>query len=104
MYSEYMGMVYAEISKAVGTAERDLRRGVLPRDVQSRLPYSRAEGSLRRDMLAMANAGLLVRVGGAGARQGYRLPTRIEALAWHINRGMWPVGTERASRLVSCSK
>lgn len=95
-----MAMVYAEITKAVGTAQRDLRRGVLPRDVQARLPYSRAEGSLRRDMLAMANAGLLVRVGGYGARQGYRLPTRIEALAWQINRGMWPLGTERAFSFV----
>lgn len=92
--SEYTELVYQEIESAVGKAQRDLRRGVLPRDVQARLPYNRAEGSLRRDMGAMWANGRLVRVGGAGARQGYRLPSRIEKMAWHINQGMWPYGAE----------
>lgn len=92
--SDYTELVYQQIESVVGTAQRDLRRGVLPRDVQARLPYSRAEGSLRRDMLAMYEAGRIVRVGGHGARQGYRLPTRLERLAFRLNRGMWPYGTE----------
>lgn len=88
-------MVYGYIEKAVGQAYRDLRRGVFPRDVQPRLPYSgRAEGSLRRDMLAMYQAGRLVRVMGHGRRQGYRLPNLVEKMAFRINQGMWPYGTE----------
>ncbi len=104
--SEYTEIVYEEIEKAVKQAYRDLQRGVFPRDVQPRLHYGaskktdgkyeggRAEGSLRRDMLAMWAAGRLVRVSGRGARQGYRLPSRMEKLAFSINRGMWPHGTE----------
>lgn len=92
--SEYTELVYQEIEAALVKAQRDLRRGVLPRDVQARLPYNRAEGSLRRDMLAMYEAGRIVRVGGYGARQGYRLPSRMEKLAFAINLGMWPHGTE----------
>lgn len=88
-------MVWAEIERAVRTAQRDLRRGVLPRDVQARLPYARAEGSLRRDMLMMYDHGRLIRVGGYGARQGYRMPTRMERLAFAVNRATWPVGCER---------
>lgn len=107
--SWYTELVYEEIEKAVTTACRDLRRGVFPRDVQPRLPYGaskrpdgtyeggRAEGSLRRDMFAMWQAGRLVRVSGRGARQGYRLPSRMEKLAFALNRGMWPYGTERVS-------
>lgn len=94
-FSEHTDMVYDEIEKVVAKAYRDLRRGVFPRDIQPRLPYDdRAEGSLRRDMLAMYQAGRLVRVGGHGARQGYRLPTRMERLCFSLNRGMWPHGTE----------
>lgn len=92
--TEYTLLVWDEIEKAMVRAQRDLRRGVLPRDVQSRLPYARAEGSLRRDMLAMYLAGRLVRVGGMGARRGYRLPTRTERVAWVCNAGCWPVGSE----------
>lgn len=69
--SDHMQLVYAEIEAAVMRAQRDLRRGVYPRDIQSRLPYGRSEGCLRRDMLFMAKAGKLVRVGGYKARQGY---------------------------------
>lgn len=92
--SEHTELVWIEIERAVGAAQRDLRRGVLPRDVQARLPYDRAEGSLRRDMLSMYERGRLVRLDGHGARQGYRLPTRMERLAYTINR-QWPVGVER---------
>lgn len=87
-------MVWAEIERAMKAAQRDLRRGVLPRDVQSRLPYSRAEGSLRRDMLMMYQHGRLIRLSGYGARQGYRLPTRMERIAYAINQQRWPVGCE----------
>lgn len=93
--SDYMILVYEEIAAAVTRAQRDLRRGVLPRDVQGRLPYARAEGSLRRDMLTMYEAGLLVRVGGHGARRGYRQPSALERLAWRINAGKWPAGAEQ---------
>lgn len=87
-------LVYEAIEAAIGVSYRSLRRGVLPRDIQPRLPWERAEGSLRRDMLAMYQAGRIVRVGGHGARQGYRLPTRLEKLAYRLNSGMWPYGTE----------
>lgn len=92
--SEYTELVYGAIEDAVSRAYRDLGRGVLPRDIQARLPYDRAEGSLRRDCLAMWAAGRLVRVSGVAARQGYRPPTRIEKLAFNLNQGMWPHGTE----------
>ena len=94
MISEYTILVYEQIEAAMVKSQRDLRRGILPRDVQTRLPYNRAEGSLRRDMLAMYEAGRIVRVGGHGARRGYRLPSRMEKLAYALNRGMWPHGTE----------
>lgn len=99
--SEYTELVYQEIETAMSKAQRDLRRGVLPRDVQARLPYNRAEGSLRRDMLAMYEAGRLVRVGGHGARRGYRLPSRLERMCFTLNRGMWPHGTEFVTAWVS---
>ena len=92
--SDYTELVYKEIETAMIKAQRDLRRGVLPRDVQARLPYNRAEGSLRRDMGQMWAAGRLVRIGGYGARQGYRLPSRMEKLAFTINMGMFPHGSE----------
>lgn len=89
--------VYEWIEYRVKQRQRDLGRAVYPWEVQSHLPFYRAEGSLRRDMLAMAQQGRLVRVGGSGARQGYRLPTRMERLAWHLNGGVWPVGCERVA-------
>lgn len=94
--TEYTQLVWEEIEGAVRKAERDLRRGVLPRDVQSRLPYSRAEGSLRRDMLAMYQKGRLIRLGGEGCRRGYRMPTVIERVSWGLNAGRWPLGAEAA--------
>lgn len=90
-------LVYDWIEYELPKAGRDLRRGVLPRDMQPRLPFYRAEGSLRRDMSAMWGQGRLVRVDGAGARQGYRLPTLMERVAFSINGGVWPVGVERVA-------
>lgn len=94
MISEYTELVWCEIERAVREARRDLRRGVLPKDVQPRLPYGRAEGSLRRDMLHMYQSGRLVRLGGEGARRGYRMPTHAERWAFAFNQRRWPVGTE----------
>ncbi len=82
--SEYMEMIYDEIEKIMAVAQRQLQRGVLPQDVQARLPYRRAEGSVRRDMMHMAKAGRLVRMYGDGCRRGYRLPTKMEKLAFQI--------------------
>lgn len=92
--TDYMEQVYHDIIKCVKVAQQNLRGGVFPKDAQAWLPYSRAEGSLRRDMAAMNCAGLLVRVGGTGARRGYRLPTALERVAWQVNRGVWPHGAE----------
>lgn len=65
-----------EIIRAVRQLERDLAlvpgRGVFPWQVQARLDVSLHEATLRRKMAEMATAGLLIRVGGAGARRGYR--------------------------------
>lgn len=94
MISEHTEIVWADIETIMRTAQRDLRRGIFPCDVAARYPVYRAEGSLRRDMLAMYEAGRIVRVGGHGARRGYRLPSRMEKLAYALNRGMWPHGTE----------
>lgn len=93
--SGHTEMVWVEIERAVKAAQRDLRRGVISRDVQARLPYYRAEGSLRRDMQMMVQMGRLIKLGGYGARQGYRLPTRMERLAYAMNQCRWPVGCER---------
>ena len=95
MSTDYMSMIYEQIETTVARTQRDLRRGVLPRDVQARLPYSRAEGSLRRDMLQMYDSGMLVRVGGRGARRGYRVPTLAERVSYSCNGGRWPPGTEQ---------
>ena len=94
MVSEHTEYVYREIEKALWVAQRELGRGVLPRDIQVRLPYRRAEGSVRRDMADMVRVGRLVRIGGDGARRGYRLPTRMERLCWGFME-MFPVGAER---------
>jgi len=93
--TEHMDAMYKTIELAVKTAHKDGWRAVMPYEVQRRLPFDRAEGSLRRDMLAMYKCGRLVRVGGEGARQGYRLPSQVERLSFRINQGMWPVGAER---------
>jgi hypothetical protein len=76
-------------------AQRDLRRAVFPWEIQARLPFDRAEGTLRRDMAIMADTGRLVRMAGDDGRQGYRLPSRMERLAYQSNMGMWPHNAER---------
>lgn len=50
------------------------RYGVYPFMVQCWLDIYRAEGTLRRDMMTMAERGVLLRMGGTGARRGYRVP------------------------------
>lgn len=67
------GMVYEWIVRIVKQRERDLRRGVFPREVAVMLPYYRAEQTLRKDMCRLASAGRLSREGGPGARRGYRV-------------------------------
>lgn len=47
--------------------------GVLPVMVQAWLEDYRAEQTLRKDMVALWRAGLLKRIGGQGARRGYRV-------------------------------
>lgn len=69
-------MLDAEILHTVRKLERDYQRGVLPWMVQARLDFYRAEATLREDMRRLAASGLLVRVGGAEARQGYRAALR----------------------------
>lgn len=95
MTTEHMTAMYVTIELAVKAAHKDGWDAVMPFEVQRRLPFDRAEGSLRRDMLAMYHGGRLVRVGGEGARRGYRQPTLMEKLAFQINGGVWPVGAER---------
>jgi hypothetical protein len=82
MITYYMDGIYLEIENAVKRLQRNLRRGVLPKHVQPYLPYDRAEGSIRRDMGQMWVEGKLVRVGGTGARQGYRCATDAERSFW----------------------
>lgn len=93
--TEHMDAMYKTIELAVKAAHKDGWESVMPYEVQRRLPFDRAEGSLRRDMLAMYRCGRLVRVGGEGARQGYRQPTMMERLSFKVNGGVWPLGCER---------
>lgn len=95
--TEHMDAMYMTIELAVKAAHKDGWGAVMPYEVQRRLPFDRAEGSLRRDMLAMYRCGRLVRVGGEGARQGYRLPSHVERLSFRVNQGMWPFGAERVA-------
>lgn len=63
------------IVKIIKERQRGLssNEGVLPKTVQAFLDFYRAEQTLRRDMAQMANRGHLVRIGGEGARRGYRV-------------------------------
>lgn len=47
--------------------------GVLPKTVGAWLDDYRCEQTLRKDMAGMWRAGLLERIGGEGARRGYRV-------------------------------
>lgn len=80
------------ILSAVRQLQRYLGGGVLPRHVQAWLPLSASEWCIRRYMIRLAKTGKLVRVGGWGARQGYRLPTAVERIAFQLT-GRWPWGT-----------
>jgi hypothetical protein len=48
-------------------------RGVLPKTVGAFLDEYRCEQTLRRDMSKLWRAGVLERLGGTGARRGYRV-------------------------------
>jgi len=76
--------VMSEIILAVRRLERDLAlvtgKGVFPWQVQARLDESLHEATLRRKMAQMAAEGQLIRVGGDGARRGYR--TRLWTWEW----------------------
>lgn len=61
-----------DIVKCVTELQRTYGR-VFPYMVVSRLQLRRAEGTLRRDMLRLAQCGRLERIGGYHARQGYRV-------------------------------
>lgn len=75
-----------EIVEAVRRLERDLAlgtgRGVFPWQVQGRLDVGLHEATLRRKMAQMAEAGDLIRVGGSGARRGYR--TKLWTREWSV--------------------
>lgn len=73
--------------------QRDLRSGVLPRHIQSRLPFYVSEQALRKYMVRLWKRGELMRIGGTAARRGYRLPSLVERVAFHVT-GMWPYGAE----------
>jgi hypothetical protein len=93
----YMDGIYDEIEQVVKRLQRNLRRGVLPKHVQPHLPYDRAEGSIRRDMGEMWEAGRLVRAGGQGTRRGYRCPSEDEAKSFrHILDGLMFMGRASA--------
>lgn len=59
------------ILQIVRKLQRDYRRGVFPWMVAAQLDIYRAEGTLRRDMMQMAQRGKLTRIGGRKARRGY---------------------------------
>lgn len=72
---------------------RDLRRGVLPREIQARLPIGVSEQNLRKYMVRLWHRGELIRIGGTAARRGYRLPSLVERVAFQVT-GMYPYGAE----------
>lgn len=79
------------IFEIVRQVERNCKYGVLPKTVQARLHLSVAEQTVRRYMVRMWESGKLLRVGGRGARRGYRLPPAAgvlerEVLRWKIDQ------------------
>lgn len=86
------------ILEQVRHIQRNLRRGVLPRHIQPRLSdYGYvSEQWLRTCMVRLWRRGELVRIGGTGARRGYRLPTLVERLAFRVT-GMYPFGAENVA-------
>lgn len=81
------------ILQHVRSMQRHLRRGVLPRHVQPRLPFYVSEQALRKYMVRMSRQGDIIRLGGDTARRGYRLPTLVERVAFAVT-GMFPLGAE----------
>lgn len=86
-------MIDEQILHIVARLQRSYAR-VYPYMVQARLPYYRAEQTLRRDMVRLAEAGWLVRVGGPGARRGYVMPPKN----WGAADIGAPVGIHTAAR------
>lgn len=86
--------VYDDIICIVKRLERTYKT-VYPWMVQARLPYYRAEQSLRRDMVTLYREGRLIRVGGLGSRKGYRLPNVVERVAFE-SVGCFPFRAEAA--------
>lgn len=66
--------LYGDILTLVRRLQRNVApdQGVFPFQVSAHLEYYRADGTLRRDMMEMAEIGLLERIGGENARKGYR--------------------------------
>jgi len=60
------------IIEVVKRRQRDVKYGVLPKTVQIGLPFGVAEQTVRRYMAGMWQRGRLFRIGGTGARRGYR--------------------------------
>lgn len=78
----------------VKCVQRNRRGGALPRHIQPRLEFYVSEQWLRVCMVRLWRRGELIRIGGAGARRGYRLPTLVERLAFRVT-GMYPFGAEQ---------
>lgn len=91
---EDVEQVYNDILQVMKQLERTYTT-VYPWMIQSRLPYYRAEQSLRRDMVTLYLEGRLIRVGGLGSRKGYRLPNVVERVAFE-SIGRFPFGAEAA--------
>lgn len=66
-----MTLFEERIVGVVQQIQKEYRRGVLPRMVQARLDFSRCEQQVRKDLKRLAERGVLVRIGGEGARRGY---------------------------------
>jgi hypothetical protein len=78
----------------INRERRSLRHGVLPKHVQTCLPFDISEQVVRKYMVRMSRQGDIIRIGGTGARRGYRLPTLVERVAFAVT-GMFPVGAEQ---------
>lgn len=53
-------------------------RGVFPHELVGWLDEPYHEFTIRRRMVALWERGELIRIGGEGARRGYRVPTVVE--------------------------
>lgn len=84
--------LYRDILGLVRRLQRNVspEQGIYPFQISAHLEYYRADGTLRRDMMEMAEIGLLERIGGEGARKGYRVARRgvDEVPRWYRPRLM----------------